>query len=58
MSESPFTRDLLLRVLSLLQYGVTMHASCLTFAGFLRIGEFTYSQSDLKDPEFDALDAP
>jgi integrase len=56
--REPLTRDLLLRVLSLFdtssQYGATLHASfCLAFAGFLRIGEFTYSQTDLTDPEFD-----
>ena len=55
--REPLTRDLLLRVLSLLdtssQFGATVHASfCLAFAGFLRIGEFTYSQSDL-NTEFD-----
>jgi hypothetical protein len=33
---------------------VTTHASfCLVFAGFLRIGGFTYPRNDLKDPEFD-----
>ena len=56
--REPLTRDLLLRVLSLLdtatQYGATLHAAfCLAFAGFLRIREFTYSLSDLADPEFD-----
>ena len=56
--REPLTRGLLLRVLPLLdtstQYGATLHAAfCLAFAGFLRIGEFTYSKNDLSDPEFD-----
>ena len=56
--REPLIRDLLLRILSLFdtssQYNVTLYASfCLAFADFLRIGEFTYSPNDLKDPEFD-----
>src|SRR5271154_2497859 len=36
------------------EYGATIHAAfSLAFAGFLRIGKFTSSQSDLNNPEFD-----
>ena len=47
----PITRDLLLLLLRQFDQstieGATWHASfCLAFAGFLRMGEFTWSQSD------------
>ncbi len=50
----PITRDLLLRVLSQFdtttRQGATLHASfCLAFAAFLRVGEFTWTEADLKD---------
>ena len=55
--REPLTRDLLIHVRSLLdtssQYGATFHnAFYLAFTSFLRISEFTYSQSDL-NVEFD-----
>ena len=54
----PITRDLLLQMLRQFdkntRFGATMHASfCLAFAGFLRIGEFTWTSSDLLDEDFE-----
>ena len=53
----PITRDILLRLLAQLdtteELQATVHAAyCLAFAGFLRIGEFTYSAVDLNDTQF------
>lgn len=53
----PLVRELLLRILSLFNtsvvHGATMHAAfCLAFAAFLRVGEFTYTQSDLLGADF------
>lgn len=53
----PITRDLLLLMLANIdkttRLGANLHAAfCLAFAGFLRIGEFTYSINDRSDPEF------
>lgn len=50
----PITRDLLLQILRQFDQttlvGATLHASfCLAFAAFLRVGEFTWSQSELTD---------
>lgn len=47
----PVTRPILLKILSLFdtatRTGATLHAAfCLAFAGFLRIGEFTWSKAD------------
>ena len=52
----PITRDLLLQLLNQFDkstiQGATWHASfCLAFAGFLRMGEFTWSLSD-RTPDF------
>lgn len=51
LERQPITRDVLIRLLSqfdqLELFGATMHASfCLAFAGFLRIGEFTWNAPD------------
>jgi integrase len=53
----PITRDLLLRILTQLdtytQEGATYHAAfCTAFAGFLRVGEFTWSAADLNTVDF------
>ena len=53
----PITRDLLLLMLSCInqntRVGANLHAAfSLAFAGFLQIGEFTYSAEDRGDPEF------
>ena len=53
----PLTKDLLLRLLSVFDSGdesaLTMRAAfCLAFAGFLRIGEFTYNARDREDEDF------
>ena len=55
----PVTRDILLRVLAVFntttRYGATLHAAfCLAFAGFLRIGEFTWGQGEYAQPDFSA----
>ena len=53
----PITRDILLKLLTRLdttkELQAIVHAAyCLAFAGFLRIGEFTYSTADLQNPTF------
>lgn len=56
----PITRDLLLLMLTRFdrttRIGANLHAACcllpFAFAGFLRIGKFTYSTEDRSDPEF------
>jgi integrase len=53
----PITRDLLVRILRRFdtntQFGAIMHAAfSLAFAGFLRVGEFTYTAVEAADPEF------
>ena len=53
----PITRDVLLKVLTRFntttRYGIMLHAVfCLAFAGFLRIGEFTWSQEDYAQSDF------
>ena len=53
----PITRDLLIRILYLCDdntiAGANLHAVfCLAFAGFLCIGEFTYSADDRAAPDF------
>ena len=53
----PITKDLLLRILHQIdrntREGATLYAAFyLAFAAFLRVGEFTYSAKDLKDPKF------
>ena len=53
----PITRDVLLQILTSFDkttlLGATLHASfCLAFAGFLRIGEFTWSGPDLLQHDF------
>ena len=50
----PLIKDVLLKVLTCFDqstlFGATMQASfCLAFADFLRIGEFTWSSSDLSE---------
>ena len=52
--RKPITRDILPRLLRRLDtsalYGATMHAAfSLAFAGLLRIGEITWSDSDIPD---------
>ena len=52
--RQPITRDILLHMLTLFDqstlYGATMHSAfCLAFAGFLRIGEFTWNTSDVDE---------
>lgn len=53
----PITKDVLLRILKTLDTnsseGLNLHAAfCLAFAGFLRIGEFTYSATERDQHEF------
>ena len=55
--RSPLTRDILLRLLTTCDMrtnaGANYHAAfCLAFAGFFRLGEITYENSDIWDPEF------
>lgn len=59
MERRPITRDVLIHILSTLSQntlaGATLHAAyCLAFAGFLRIGEFTWDQGD-RGPDFDTF---
>lgn len=53
----PLTRPILLQILlkfdTSTQYGASTHAAfCVAFAGFMRIGEFTWSESDRLKPDF------
>lgn len=55
--RNPMTKDILLHLLPQFDrstlHGATIQAAfCLAFAGFLRVGEFTYEARDLLDPEF------
>ena len=55
--REPITKDLLLELLprcdQSTKEGSVLHASyCLAFAGFLRVGEFTYTAHDLHDQDF------
>ena len=55
--RQPITKDLLLKILPHFnrrtKAGATLHASfCLAFAGFLRIGEFTYTDQDRTKADF------
>ena len=56
--RKPITKDILLRLLTQFNrsilHGATIQAFfCLVFAAFLRVGEFTYTEKDLEDDNFD-----
>ena len=57
LRKLPVTKDVLLPILKTLDtssiHGANVHAAfCLAYAGFLRLGEFTYEFGATRDPQF------